>query len=59
MADQTGNEFPWLDDSDSALYNAAYYAGAEVLLVAAGGEIVAAGEYATDISAEDIESVLP
>lgn len=56
LATSSGDTFPFISDHNSSLY---YSAGAEVLLVAPGGEIVAGGEYASDISAEDIESVLP
>jgi hypothetical protein len=56
LADSVDNVVPFLDDSDSGLY---YASSSEIMLVAPGGEIIAAGTYATDISAEDIESVLP
>ena len=61
LGDSVNNEIPIMDDEGSMLYSeSAYYSSSafEVLLVAAGGEIVAGGAYATDISDEDIESVL-
>ena len=42
-------------DHNSALY---YASNHEVLLVAAGGVVVAGGEYTSEISADDIEAVL-
>ncbi len=56
LADSIDNVVPIIDDGDMGLY---YSASAEIWLVAPGGEIVASGTYASDISAEDIESVLP
>jgi hypothetical protein len=61
LGDSINNVIPVLDDEGAMMYyDSAYYSnsGFEVLLVAAGGEIVAGGEYASDISDEDYESVL-
>ncbi len=56
LGDSIGDVAPILDDPNMDLY---YAWSAEIMLVAPGGEIVAAGTYASDISGEDIESVLP
>ncbi len=56
LGDSIGDIVPILDDPDMGLY---YSWSTEIMLVAPGGEIIAAGEYASDISTEDIESVLP
>jgi hypothetical protein len=56
LGDSIDNIVPILDDPDMGLY---YAWSSEIMLVAPGGEIIASGTYASDISAEDIESVLP
>ena len=61
LGDSIDDEIPVMYDEGSMLYyESAYYSTSmfEVLLVAAGGEIVAGGAYASDITDEDIESVL-
>jgi len=61
LGDSIDDEIPIMYDESAMLYyDSAYYSTSlfEVLLVAAGGEIVAGGNYATDISDEDIEAVL-
>ncbi len=56
LGDSVGDVVPFLDDPNWDLY---YSWSSEIMLVAPGGEIIASGTYASDISAEDIESVLP
>ncbi len=58
LGDSYDNAIPFIDDSDSGLYYSAYSAGVEILLVAPGGEVVATGEYASDIPAEEVEALL-
>ena len=61
LGNSVNNVIPVLDDEGAMMYyDSAYYSQSlfEVLLVAAGGEIVAGGAYASDISDEDIEAVL-
>jgi len=55
LGDSVDNVVPFLDDPDWNLY---YSWSSEIMLVDRGGEIVATGTYASDISAEAIESVL-
>jgi len=56
LGDVLDNIVPILDDPDMGLY---YAWNTEIMLVAPGGEIVAAGTYASDISAAEIQAVLP
>jgi hypothetical protein len=56
LASSSGGAFPFIADNGGALY---YGGSANIYLVAPGGQIVATGEYASDIPAETIESVLP
>jgi hypothetical protein len=55
LASSAGNGFPFIQDSGGALY---YSGGANIYLVAPGGQIVATGEYASDIPVETIEQYL-
>ena len=56
LGDSVGNAFPFVTDAGGGTYTSL---GAEILLIAPGGEVVAAGTYASDFDAETIEAVLP
>ncbi|MFH1463225.1 MAG: hypothetical protein ABIO70_02455 [Pseudomonadota bacterium] len=55
LASSVDNAFAFIQDTGAAMY---YSGQANIYLVAPGGQIVATGEYASDIPAETIEQYL-
>ncbi len=56
LADSVDNVIPFVADPGRTYY---YRLADEIMLIAPGGEVVAAGTYASDIGDDAIQAVLP